>query len=85
MVEVLTAEHISFEKRVRKTFTLTGVAMVDMVSGMKAIRWLSKNIDGRLVGLNASQEIASLYFEANLLAHISSHVVNSSKNGFIKE
>ena len=38
---------------------------------------------GRLVQLNASLERALLDFGANLLSHISSHVVNPSANGVI--
>ena len=40
---------------------------------------------GRLVKLKASLERALLDFEANLLAHISSRVVNPSTNGVVRE
>ena len=40
---------------------------------------------GRLVQLNASLERALLDYGANLLARISSHVVNPSANAVIRE
>ena len=51
----------------------------------KAIKWPSKALSVYFVQLNARLERAFLYFVASLLAHISSHVVNPSATGVIRE
>ena len=70
-------DSVSLNKNSFLSFYLSRSGKGDQVAFHSAI--------GKLVQLNASLERALLDFGANLLAYISSHVVNPSANGVIIE
>ena len=97
MLEIPPAELVDLKKK-ESTRALTSAAVVVADSVLlnknsssifltlgKGNQEAFKSAIGGLVQLNAILKRALLDFEANLLAHISSHVVNSWANGVIRE
>ena len=98
VLEILPAEPVSFKKRVHYSFHIycsccgwQGIAEQELFLHLSLFLVAGEGDQvafqsdvGRLVQLNASLERALLDFGANLLAHISSHIVNPSANRIIR-
>ena len=99
MLEIPPAELVGLKKTVHKSFGISSSYCgwqcmlkqelflhfsIFLVSG-KGDQMAFQSAIGRLVQLNASLERALLDFGVNLPAHISSHVVNPSANGVVRE